>query len=78
MTRSLAVIVGGAMVIASAQAHAAIVDAHAEVAAALYAASATQAAFEKSADDRLRAQRVRIAALTAEVKSGDIRHRVEL
>lgn len=42
------------------------VDARAEVAAALYAASATQAASERAADARLRAARAEIARLAAQ------------
>lgn len=54
------------------------IDAHAEVAAVLYAASATQAAFAKTMDVRLRAQQDRIKALAAELKAGDTRHRAEM
>jgi tetratricopeptide (TPR) repeat protein len=57
---------------------AANVDAHAEVAAVLYAASATQAALAKSADARLRSQQDRIDVLAAELKTGDARHRSEM
>jgi hypothetical protein len=54
------------------------VDANAEFAAVLYAASATQAALSKSVDARLRSQQERITALAAEMKAGDSRHRVEM
>ena len=45
------------------------VDARAEVAAALYAASATQAAAERAADARLRAQRAEIERLRAQASA---------
>src|SRR5580658_1078378 len=48
-------------------AHCAEVDARAEVAAALYAASATQAASERLADTKLRAQRKEIEQLRLKV-----------
>jgi tetratricopeptide (TPR) repeat protein len=54
------------------------IDLHAEIAAVLYAASATQTALAKSLDDKLQAQQQRIAALTAEVKAGDMRQRAEM
>jgi hypothetical protein len=54
------------------------IDANAEVAAVLYAASATQAALSKSVDARLRGQQERITALAAEMKAGDSRHRAEM
>src|ERR1700754_131272 len=54
------------------------VDANAEVAAVLFAASATQAALAKSADAKLRAQQSRIQALADELKAGDRRHRAEM
>jgi tetratricopeptide (TPR) repeat protein len=54
------------------------VDANAEVAAVLFAASATQAALAKSADAELRAQQARIQELAAELKAGDRRHRAEM
>lgn len=54
------------------------IDAQAEVAAVLYAASATQAAQAKLVDARLRALRARIEALAAEAKAGDLRHRAEM
>ena len=47
------------------------IDVHAEVAAALYSASATQAAADRLADERLRADRAAIASLTAKVKAGE-------
>ena len=46
------------------------VDARAEVAAALFAASATQAAAERVADAKLRAQRKEIEGLRAQVRGG--------
>jgi hypothetical protein len=46
------------------------VDARAEVAAALFAASATHAAAERAANDKLRAQRVEIERLQVQVRSG--------
>jgi hypothetical protein len=46
------------------------VDARAEVAAALYAASATQAASERLADAKMRAQRTEIERLRVQVRSG--------
>ena len=54
------------------------VDIHSEVAAALYAASATTAAIEKASDAKIKAEQAAIAALTAQVKAGDLRHRAEL
>src|SRR5688572_9219644 len=48
------------------------VDARAEVAAALYAASTTQAAAERVADAKLRAQRKEIDGLRAEVRAGNV------
>lgn len=55
-----------------------LVDPQAEVAAVLYAASATQAAQAKLVDAQLRALRARIEALAAEAKAGDLRHRAEM
>src|SRR5262245_55801735 len=54
------------------------VDARAEVAAALYAASATQAAGERVADATMRAQRKAIDALRAQVRAGDAQLRASL
>lgn len=54
------------------------VDANAEVAAVLFAASATQAALAKSADAKLRAQQARIQELAASLAAGDRRHRAEM
>ena len=54
------------------------IDAHSEVAAALYAASATQAAAERLADARLRAQRKEIEGLRAALRAGDARLRAQL
>jgi tetratricopeptide (TPR) repeat protein len=54
------------------------VDAQAEVAAVLYAASATQAALAKSVDARLKGQQDRINTLAAQIKAGDTRHRAEM
>jgi tetratricopeptide (TPR) repeat protein len=55
---------------APALAAGAVVDAHAEVAAALFAASATQAAAEKVADTKIAAQHSQIVTLAAKVKVG--------
>jgi tetratricopeptide (TPR) repeat protein len=54
------------------------VDANAEVAAVLFAASATQAALAKNFDVRLKEKQQRIDALAAELKAGDNRHRAEM
>jgi tetratricopeptide (TPR) repeat protein len=54
------------------------VDARAEVAAVLYAASATQAAAERVADAKLRAQRQEIDGLRAQVRGGAAQLRVAL
>jgi tetratricopeptide (TPR) repeat protein len=54
------------------------VDAQAEVAAVLYAASATQAALAKSIDAELRGQQNKITALQLEIKSGNTRHRADM
>lgn len=54
------------------------VDPHAEVAAVLFAASATQAALARSLDTTLQAQQQRIAQLAAELTAGDDRHRAEM
>jgi len=53
-------------------------DARTEIAAALYAASATQAAAEKMADARIRAQRKETESLRARVIAGDAKLRSEL
>src|SRR5688572_11898175 len=53
------------------------VDARAEIAAALFAASATQAAADQLADAKMRAQRKEIEALRAAVRAGDARRRAE-
>jgi tetratricopeptide (TPR) repeat protein len=58
------------LVAAPAMASGVVVDPHAEVAAALFAASATQAAAEKAADAKIVAQRAQIVALAAKVKAG--------
>jgi tetratricopeptide (TPR) repeat protein len=47
------------------------IDAHAEVEAVVYASAATEAAFEKSADAKLRQDREQIVLLTAKVRSGE-------
>ena len=62
----------------TASANIAEVDARAEVSAALYAASATQAASERVADAKLRTQRKEIEALRITVRSGDARRKAEL
>src|SRR5215831_6909805 len=54
------------------------VDVRAEVAAALYAASATQAAGERVADAKMRAQRKAIDELRAQVRAGDAQLRASL
>src|SRR5579872_4827905 len=54
------------------------VDPHAEVAAALFASSATMAAVEKAADAQLRTEQTRIVQLAAQVRSGEARRRSEL
>ena len=54
------------------------VDPHAEVAAVLFAASATQAALAKSFDAKLKAQQERISQLASELRGGDNRHRAEM
>jgi tetratricopeptide (TPR) repeat protein len=54
------------------------VDPQAEVAAVLFAASATQAALAKSFDDKLKAQQQHIGQLASELKAGNERHRAEL
>jgi len=56
-----------------AEAGQARVDAHAEIAAALYAASATQAAVERAADVTIVAQRAQIVALASKVRAGQAR-----
>ncbi len=56
----------------------AAVDPKAEVAAALYAASATQAAAERAADAKLQAQRNEIDTLRTQVHAGAAQHRAEL
>ncbi len=63
---------------ATAVAQQTAVDPHAEVAAALFAASATQTALAKTVDARLKAQQDHIAQLAAELKAGDNRHRAEM
>ncbi len=55
-------------VVLAAPAHAAV-NAEAEVAAALFSASATQAAFEKAADGKLRAEHSRLVALQVQLRS---------
>ena len=62
----------------AASADAVAVDPHAEIAAALYSASATLAAAQKADDDQLRAARAKIGVLAAQVKAGDLQHRREL
>lgn len=60
-------VVAASLVLPSPLAHCEQVDARAEVAAALYAASATQAAAERVADSKLRAQRKEIEQLRLKV-----------
>src|SRR5262249_48935093 len=54
------------------------VDARAEIAAALFAASATQAAAERVADVRIRLQRKEIEELRGKVRAGDAQRKAEL
>ena len=54
------------------------VDARAEIAAALFAASATQAAAERVADAKIRLQRKEIEELRGKVRAGDAQRKVEL
>lgn len=61
-----------------ARAASAQVDPKAEVAAALYAASATQAAAERAADAKLRVQRNEIEVLRSQVQSGAAQHQAAL
>src|SRR5262249_29459117 len=62
----------------SATAAVAEVDARAEIAAALFAASATQAASERVADARIRSQRKEIEELRGRVRAGDAQRKGEL
>ena len=62
-------VVLASLLLSSPLAHCAEVDARAEVAAALYAASATQAASERLADAKLRAQRKEIEQLREKVST---------
>src|SRR5664279_2128557 len=59
----------GALLLATRLLYCTEVDAKAEVAAALYAASATQAAGERFADTKLRAQRKAIEQLQEKVRA---------
>ena len=54
------------------------VDVRAEIAAALFAASATQAAAERVADVKIRSQRKQIEELRAKVRAGDAKRKTEL
>jgi hypothetical protein len=54
------------------------VDVRAEIAAALFAASATQAAAERVADARIRLQRKEIEELRGKVRAGDTQRKAEL
>jgi hypothetical protein len=54
------------------------VDVRAEIAAALFAASATQAAAERVADAKIRSQRKEIEELRGKVRSGDAQRKAEL
>jgi tetratricopeptide (TPR) repeat protein len=76
--KRLAVALMAGLLAASAAAQDVKIDPQAEVAAVLFAASATQAALAKSLDAKLRAQGERIARLAAELKAGDDRHRAEM
>jgi len=62
----------------AARSQAAVIDARGEVAAALFAASATQAAVEREGDARLRAAQAKIQALSTQVLAGDVRRRSDL
>src|SRR5580704_8420434 len=64
------------LALAATPAFGAAVDPHAEVAAALFAASATQAAEERVADATIRAERVQIDKLTAQVRTGEAQRAV--
>jgi tetratricopeptide (TPR) repeat protein len=77
MKRFIVVLITGLLAAAST-AQGVKLDPHAEVAAVLFAASATQAALAKSFDGKLKAQKERIAQLAAELKGGDNRHRAEM
>jgi tetratricopeptide (TPR) repeat protein len=55
-----------------------VINAHAEVVAAVYASSATLAAFQRDADAKLRTQKAQIDALAAKVKAGDAQRAAEL
>ena len=54
------------------------VDVRAEIAAALFAASATQAAAERVADAKIRSQRKEIEELRGKVRAGDAQRKAEL
>src|SRR5262249_5417485 len=54
------------------------VDARAEIAAALFAASATQAAAERVADVKIRSQRKEIEELRGKVRAGDAQRKADL
>ena len=54
------------------------VDARAEIAAALFAASATQSAAERVADAKMRSQRKEIEELRGKVRAGDVQRTAEL
>ena len=77
MKRFIVALIGGFLAAASI-AQRVNVDPHAEVAAVLFAASATQAALAKSLDAKLKAQQDLISQLAAELKGGDNRHRAEM
>jgi hypothetical protein len=67
-----ALIIGAVAAASSAQS--VKVDPHAELAAVLFAASATQAALAKSFDATLKMQQQRIGQRMSELKAGDNRH----
>jgi hypothetical protein len=71
--RDAARILAGAGAVAMATPAYAATDAAAEVAAALYSASATRAALDKAADGKVRALNARIVAPLAQVKAGRAR-----
>ncbi|MCP3963856.1 MAG: hypothetical protein GY719_38965, partial [bacterium] len=54
------------------------VDSRAEIAAALYAASATQAAMQRAADATIRAKQKEIEGLRAQIRAGDARAQAAL
>jgi hypothetical protein len=70
--------VAGSAIAHGATAAVAEVDARAEIAAALFAASATQAAAERVADAKMRSQRKEIEELRGKVRAGDTQRKADL